>query len=159
MTPRLRNAHLLAPEGVQAMMALEASFESSTLESVLRNLVKLRASQMNGCAFCIHMHSTHLREAGESEMRLYMLPAWRESTLYSDRERAALGWTESLTRLTETGAPDADYEPIKAVFTDVEQVQLTMLIGAINVWNRLQVGFRSPHPVERAPMDSARVAA
>lgn len=159
MTPRLRNAHLLAPEGVQAMMALEASFDSSTLEVVLRHLVKLRASQMNGCAFCIHMHSTHLREAGESEMRLYMLPAWRESTLYSDRERAALGWTESLTRLTETGAPDTDYAPIKAVFTDVEQVQLTMLIGAINVWNRLQVGFRSPHPVERTPADPARVAA
>jgi AhpD family alkylhydroperoxidase len=149
MTPRLRNPHLLAPEAVQAMMALEASFDSSTLELVLRNLVKLRASQMNGCAFCIHMHSTHLREEGVSEMKLYMLPAWRESTLYSDRERAALGWTESLTRLSETGAPDEDYAPVKAHFTDVEQVQLTMLIGAINVWNRLQVGFRSPHPVER----------
>ena len=159
MTSRLRNVHLLAPESVQAMMALEASFDSSTLEPVLRNLVKLRASQMNGCAYCIHMHSTHLREAGESEMRLYMLPAWHESTLYSDRERAALGWTESLTRLTETGAPDTDYAPIKSVFTDVEQVQLTMLIGAINVWNRLQVGFRSPHPVERAPKDPTRVAA
>lgn len=150
MTPRLRNPHMLAPEGIKAMMALEASFESSTLEPALKNLVKLRASQMNGCAFCIHMHSTHLREAGESEMRLYMLPAWRESTLYSERERAALGWTESLTRLVETGAPDADYAPVKASFSDAEQVQLTLMIGAINVWNRLQVGFRAPHPVERA---------
>lgn len=150
MTARLRNAYMLAPESINAMQALEASFEASTLESVLMNFVRLRASQMNGCAFCIHMHSTHLREAGESEMRLYMLPAWRESTLYSDRERAALGWTEALTRLSETHAPDADYEPVKANFTDVEQVELTFLIGSINVWNRLQVGFRAPHPVDRA---------
>ncbi|MFA6113016.1 MAG: carboxymuconolactone decarboxylase family protein [Sphingomonas sp.] len=150
MTPRLRNPHMLAPESVKAMQALEASFEASTLEPVLQNFVRLRASQMNGCAFCIHMHSTHLREAGETEMRLYMLPAWRESTLYSDRERAALGWTEALTRLSETHAPDADYEPVKANFTDEEQVALTFLIGSINVWNRLQVGFRAPHPVDRA---------
>jgi AhpD family alkylhydroperoxidase len=141
---------MLAPESVKAMQALEASFEASTLEPVLQNFVRLRASQMNGCAFCIHMHSTHLREAGETEMRLYMLPAWRESTLYSDRERAALGWTEALTRLSETHAPDADYEPVKANFTDEEQVALTFLIGSINVWNRLQVGFRAPHPVDRA---------
>ena len=154
MTARVRNPHMLAPESIKAMMALEASFEASTLEPALKNLVKLRASQMNGCAFCIHMHSTHLREAGESEMRLYMLPAWRESSLYSERERSALGWTESLTRLTETGAPDADYNPVQAHFSEVEQVQLTLLIGAINMWNRLQVGFRAPHPV-----DHARVAA
>lgn len=150
MTPRLRNPHLLAPESVKAMMALEASFETGSLEPTLKELVRLRASQINGCAFCIHMHSTDLRKAGESEMRLYMLPAWRESSLYSERERAALGWTEALTRLAETGAPDADYDPVQAHFSEAEQVQLTLLIGAINVWNRLQVGFRSPHPVERA---------
>ena len=149
-TPRVRNPHALAPDAVKAMMALEASFESSGLERSLRDLVKLRASQINGCAFCIHMHSTHLREAGESEMRLYMLNAWRESTLYSPRERAALGWTDSLTRLAETGAPDADYAAVKAEFGEAEQVQLTLLIGAINVWNRLQVGFRAPHPVDQA---------
>ncbi|MES1973189.1 MAG: carboxymuconolactone decarboxylase family protein [Pseudomonadota bacterium] len=150
MTPRLRTPHLLAPESVKAMMALEASFETGSLEPTLKELVRLRASQINGCAFCIHMHSTDLRKAGESEMRLYMLPAWRESSLYSERERAALGWTEALTRLAETGAPDADYDPVQAHFSEAEQVQLTLLIGAINVWNRLQVGFRSPHPVERA---------
>ena len=150
MTPRLRNPHMLAPEAIKAMMALEASFESSSIEFSVKEFVKLRASQINGCAFCIHMHSTDLRKAGESEMRLYMLPAWRESTLYSERERAALGWTEALTRLSETGAPDADYEPVKASFSDAEQVQLTLMIGAINVWNRLQVGFRAPQPVERA---------
>ncbi len=150
MTPRLRTPHLLAPESVKAMMALEASFETGSLEPTLKELVRLRASQINGCAFCIHMHSTDLRKAGESEMRLYMLPAWRESSLYSERERAALGWTEALTRLAETGVPDADYDPVQAHFSEAEQVQLTLLIGAINVWNRLQVGFRSPHPVERA---------
>lgn len=150
MTPRLRTPHLLAPESVKAMMALEASFETGSLEPTLKELVRLRASQINGCAFCIHMHSTDLRKAGESEMRLYMLPAWRESSLYSERERAALGWTEALTRLAETGAPDADYDPVQAYFSEAEQVQLTLLIGAINVWNRLQVGFRSPHPAERA---------
>lgn len=150
MTPRLRTPHLLAPESVKAMMALEASFETGSLEPTLKELVRLRASQINGCAFCIHMHSTDLRKAGESEMRLYMLPAWRESSLYSERERAALGWTEALTRLAETGAPDADYDPVQAHFSEAEQVQLTLLIGAINVWNRLQVGFRSPHPAERA---------
>ena len=149
MTARVRNPHLLAPESIKAMMALEASFDASTLEHSLKELVRLRASQMNGCAFCIHMHSTDLRKAGESEMRLYMLPAWRESPLYSDRERAALGWTEALTRLSETNAPDSDYDPMQAHFSETEQVQLTLLIGSINVWNRLQVGFRAPHPVER----------
>lgn len=155
MPPRLNNTHKLAPEQIKAMMALEASFAASSLEESLRHLVKLRASQINGCAFCIHMHTTDARKHGESEMRLYMLNAWRESTLYSDRERAALAWTDSLTRLAETGAPDADYELVKAQFSDAEQVQLTMLIGAINVWNRLQVGFRAAHPVSAADKAAA----
>lgn len=148
MTPRLNAPYKSIPEGIKAMMALEASFNSSTLEQSLRELVKLRASQINGCAFCIHMHATDARKNGESEMRLYMLNAWRESTLYSDRERAALAWTDSLTRVAETGAPDADYALVKTAFTEAEQVQLTLLIGAINVWNRLQVGLRAAHPVE-----------
>lgn len=148
MTPRLKNPHKSAPDGIKAMMALEASFEKSGLEESLRHLVKLRASQINGCAFCIHMHATDARKHGDSEMRLYMLNAWRESPLYSDRERAALAWTEALTLLAQTGAPDADYELVKAQFSEAEQVQLTLLIGAINVWNRLQVGFRASHPVD-----------
>lgn len=154
MTPRLKYPHKSAPDGIKAMMALEASFEKSGLEESLRHLVKLRASQINGCAFCIHMHATDARKHGDSEMRLYMLNAWRESPLYSDRERAALAWTEALTLLPQTGAPDADYELVKAQFSEAEQVQLTLLIGAINVWNRLQVGFRASHPVDakdRAP--------
>jgi AhpD family alkylhydroperoxidase len=130
------------------MYALEASFASSGIEKTIKELVKLRASQINGCAFCIHMHSTDLRKAGESEMRLYMLDAWRESSLYSDRERAALGWTEALTRIADTHAPDSDYEVLKAQFDDEEQVQLTLMIGAINAWNRLAIGFRAAHPVD-----------
>jgi AhpD family alkylhydroperoxidase len=148
MTPRLLNPHKLAPEPVKAMLALEASLKASGLDLILLDLVKLRASQINGCAFCIHMHATDLRAHGESEMRLYMLNAWRESTLYSDRERAALAWTEALTNLSQTGAPDDVYTQVKAQFTEAEQVNLTLAIGAINVWNRLQVGFRAAHPVE-----------
>lgn len=147
MQPRLTNPHKLAPEGIKAMMALEASIAASGLEESLRHLVKLRASQINGCAFCIHMHATDARKHGDSEMRLYMLNAWRESTLYSARERAALAWTEALTLVAQTGAPDADYDLVKAQFSDAEQVQLTLMIGAINMWNRLQVGFRAAHPV------------
>lgn len=147
MHPRLNDHIKLAPEAVKAMMALEASIAKSGLEESLRHLVKLRASQINGCAFCIHMHTTEARKHGDSEMRLYMLNAWRESTLYSDRERAALAWTEALTLVAQTGAPDADYDLVKAQFSEAEQVQLTFLIGAINVWNRLQVGFRAAHPV------------
>ena len=150
MTARIANPHALAPAAVKAMMALEASSQASGLDPVLMELVRLRASQINGCAYCIHMHSTDLRKRGESEMRLYMLDAWRDSSLYSARERAALGWAEALTRLAETRAPDADYDALKAEFTPEEQVQLTLLIGAINVWNRLQVGLRVAHPVETA---------
>lgn len=147
MTPRLEAPMKAAPAAIKAMVALEAALNSSGLDHNLLELIKLRASQINGCAFCIHLHTTDLRKHGESEMRLYMLTAWRESSLYNARERAALGWTEALTRLAETGAPDADYERLKAEFTDVEQVNLTIAIGAINVWNRLQVGFRVAHPV------------
>lgn len=150
MTPRIANPHALAPEAIKAMTALEQSFTKSDLDHDLLELVKFRVSQINGCAFCLHMHATDLRRHGESEMRLYMLSAWRESTLYSDRERAALGWAEALTLLPETGAPDADYDALKAAFSDAEQVWLTMAIGAINTWNRLQVAFRVAHPVDDA---------
>ena len=154
MTPRIKNPFKLAPEAVKVMMALETTLNSTGLEHSLLELVKLRASQINGCAFCIHMHVTDLRSHGETEMRLYMVSAWRDSSLYTDRERAALAWTEALTRISETGAPDPDYEVLKSQFTEAEQVNLTFAIGTINVWNRLQVGFRAPHPVE-APRAAA----
>jgi AhpD family alkylhydroperoxidase len=150
MSKRLQNPIKAAPNGITAMMAVEKNIRESGLEHSLLELVKLRASQINGCAFCIHMHTTAARARGETEMRLYMLNAWRESSLYSDRERAALAWTEALTLLAKTGAPDADYDLIKAAFTESEQVNLTLAIGAINLWNRLQVGFCAAHPVDAA---------
>ncbi|MBB6251085.1 carboxymuconolactone decarboxylase family protein [Nitrospirillum iridis] len=154
-TPRLNNAFKLAPDTIKGMIAVEAAIQASGLEPALLELVKMRASQINGCAFCLHMHATDARKHGESEMRLYLLNAWRESSLYSERERAALAWTEALTRVADTGAPDGDYALVKANFTDVGQVQLTLAIGAINLWNRLQVGFRAAHP----PVVHAGVAA
>ena len=148
MTPRLDNPHALFPAGIKAMVALEQALHASGLDPALLELIKLRASQINGCAFCIYMHTTALRERDVPEMKLYLLSAWRESPLFSDRERAALGWTEALTLLAETGAPDADYQAFAAAFEEAEQVQLTLAIGAINVWNRLQAGFRAAHPME-----------
>jgi AhpD family alkylhydroperoxidase len=119
----------------------------SGLEASLKELVKIRASQINGCAYCLHMHTAEARQAGEVEERLYLLDAWRESPLFSDRERAALGWTEALTRLA--GGPVADdvYDALQAQFSKEEQVKLTLLVVAINGWNRINVGFRTVHPL------------
>jgi AhpD family alkylhydroperoxidase len=150
MKARLENPFRHAPDGSRAMLALVASLNDSGLEPSLLELVELRASQINRCAFCLQMHATEARKQGETEMRIYMLDAWRESPLYSERERAALAWTEALTLVAETGAPDADYAMVAAMFTEKEQVNLTLAIGAINVWNRLQVGFRAVHPVDAA---------
>ncbi len=121
----------------------------SGLEDSLMELVKIRASQINGCAFCLHMHTANARKHGETEERLYLLDAWRDSPLYSERERAALGWTEALTLVSETRAPDDVYQAMQAQFTEEEQVKLTLLIVAINGWNRIQIGFRAVHPVDR----------
>ncbi|MBL9035222.1 MAG: carboxymuconolactone decarboxylase family protein [Rhodospirillaceae bacterium] len=147
MKPRL-NPYQAAPEGVKAMLALENYVATCGLEKSLYYLVKTRASQINGCAYCIHMHTTDAIAEGETAERLFLLDAWRESPLYSDRERAALAWTEALTRIAETHAPDADYELARAQFSEAELVNLTLLIGAINAWNRLAIGFRSIHPVK-----------
>ena len=145
MTTRL-NLYAVGAKAIEPMMALEAHFKASSLEPLLIDLVKMRASQINGCAFCLHMHSRDARAAGESEDRLYLLDAWRESSLYTDRERAALAWTEALTLIADTHAPDADYEGLKPHFSETEIVDLTLLIGQINAWNRLAIGFRSQHP-------------
>ncbi|VIO72394.1 hypothetical protein CI1B_40390 [Bradyrhizobium ivorense] len=114
---------------------------ASSLDQTIAELVKIRASQINGCANCINLHTTFAREAGETEQRLYLLSAWREAPCYSDRERAALGWTEALTRLCEEHTHDAAYEALKAHFSKEEQVKLTLLINVINGWNRIAVGF------------------
>lgn len=112
------------------------------LDRTVTELVKIRASQINGCANCINLHATFARDSGETEQRIYLLPAWREAPCYTDRERAALGWTEALTRLCEGPALDDVYETLKAHFTEEEQVKLTLLINIINGWNRIAVGFR-----------------
>ena len=116
------------------------------LEKSLVDLVKIRASQINGCAVCLYMHTEEALKSGESQMRLHMLDAWHESPLFSDREKAALGWTDALTRLAETHAPDADYAALDAQFTKEQQVMLTLMIGVINSFNKLGVGFRLSHP-------------
>jgi AhpD family alkylhydroperoxidase len=114
---------------------------SSSLEPRLAELVKIRASQINGCANCINMHTVYARANGETEQRIYLLPAWREAPCYTDRERAALGWTEALTRLCEEHTHVSAYEDLKAHFTEEEQVNLTLAIIVINGWNRIAVGF------------------
>jgi len=149
MTPRL-NPTAAAPDAYKAMVALETYIKGCGLEPSLIELVKMRASQINGCAFCLDMHSKDARAHGETEQRLYLLDAWRESPLYSERERAALGWTEALTLIAQTRAPDADYARLKEQFSDAEQVKLSLLIGTINTWNRLAIGFRLMHPAAPA---------
>ena len=140
------NAYELAPAGTTALQAVEAYLHQSTLGAQLIELVKMRASQINGCAYCLDMHSKALRKGGESEQRIYLLNAWRESPLYSPRERAALAWTEALTLISETHAPDDVYEEVHRHFDDREVVDLTTLIGMINLWNRLAIGLRYEHP-------------
>ena len=135
-----------SPGAYEAVRAVEAYVRKCGLEKSLIELVKMRASQINRCAFCLDMHSKDARRSGETEQRLYLLSGWEETSLYSPRERAALAWTETLTNVASTGAPDADFQPLKGHFTDKEIVDLTVLIGLINVWNRICVGLRVPLP-------------
>jgi AhpD family alkylhydroperoxidase len=143
-----------APDTVKALMALEAQIQGSGLEQSLIELVKTRASQINGCAFCINMHTFDARKHGETEQRLYLLNAWREAPVYSERERAALAWTEAVTLIADTHAPDDLYADVRKHFSEAETVNLTMLIATINAWNRLAISFRSVPPV-RAKAASA----
>lgn len=132
-----------SPAALHAMLGLEHVVGESTLEPELLDLVKLRASQLNGCAYCLDMHSKDARARGVSEQRLHVLAAWREAPFYSARERAALAWCEALTLLPETGAPDAVYTEAREQFDEKELVALTLAIVAINGWNRFAVGFRA----------------
>jgi len=149
MTMRL-NYGVVAPEAVKAMMGLEKAVQDMGLEASLVHLIKLRASQINGCAFCINMHSQEARADNETQQRLDLLSVWRETNLFSDREKAALAWTEALTLVADTNAPDVDYGPVEAQFNEKERVALTLAIAAINGWNRFSVGFRTPVPRARA---------
>src|SRR5208337_2154722 len=147
MTPRL-NPFSAAPAPMKSWLEFSQRVLQNGLEESLMELVKIRASQINGCAFCLDMHTAEARKRGETEQRLYLLDAWRDSPLYSERERAALAWTEALTKLPETGASDEVYRAVKAQFSEEEQVTLTLLIVAINGWNRIQVGFRAVHALD-----------
>ena len=146
MKPRL-NAYQAAPAVMKAMMALESQVVANGLEPALMELVKIRASQINGCAFCLHMHTRDARARGEKEERIYLLDAWRESPLFSPRERAALAWTEAVTLVSQTHVPDDVYEQARAEFSEEELVKLTLLVTTINAWNRFAISFRSIHPV------------
>jgi AhpD family alkylhydroperoxidase len=149
------NSFAAAPQTIQAFADFSNAMEKDGIEKSLAELVKIRASQINHCAFCLHMHTRDALAHGESEMRVTMLAAWEESPLYTDRERAALAWTEALTLLAETNAPDDVYAELQAHFTPEEQVKLTMLIGIINAWNRFGAGFRAVHAMPHAEKAAA----
>jgi len=142
MEPRI-DFYKAAPDGINAMRGLERAVNQSGLEGSLRELVKLRVSQMNGCAYCIDMHTKDARAAGESEQRLYALNAWRETPFYTERERAALEWTEAITNIAVRHAPDDVFFRVRQYFNESELVNLTLAIVAINGWNRLAIGFRA----------------
>ena len=133
----------VAPGAVKAIQGLEAYNRNCSIEPDLRELVKLRASQINGCAYCVDMHSLDARALGETEQRLYALPVWQDTPFFSERERAALLWAEKLTLLAVDHVPDEIYEQVRPHFTDEELADLTMVISAINVWNRFSVAFRA----------------
>ncbi|WP_129790699.1 carboxymuconolactone decarboxylase family protein [Sphingosinicella sp. CPCC 101087] len=154
MTPRL-NPFAAAPKPMQAWLDFSLGLEG--VDPRIAELVKIRASQINGCANCLAMHTREARAKGETEQRLYLLDAWHEAPVYDERERAALAWTDALTRLPDARAPDEVYEALNAQFTPEEQVALTLLIVTINGWNRLAVGFRIFHP--EAAAKAARQAA
>jgi len=132
-----------SPEVLKAMSALEKTAKALVADETIFELVKIRASQINGCAYCVDMHTIDARAAGETEQRIYLLSMWREAEeLFTPRERAALAWTESLTLVASTGVPAADFELARSEFSEAELANLTLLIIAINGWNRLGVGFR-----------------
>lgn len=149
MNERL-NYYQVAPDAVNPLLALEERFKNGPLPHALIELVKTRASQINGCAYCLHMHTHDALEAGERPERLFLLDAWRESRMYTPQERAALAWTEALTNVADTGAPDEDYNGLKEHFSPEEIVELSLLIATINAWNRMAIGFRAHHPRDRA---------
>jgi len=131
------------PAAVYAMLGLEKYLRSCGLETSLLDLIRMRASQINGCAYCLDMHSKDARAAGETEQRLYVLNAWREAPFYTERERAALAWTEALTLISENHVPDEIYNEVRQHFSEQELVDLSLAVVTINGWNRLAISFRS----------------
>ena len=147
----------ISPDVYEAMLGLEKTVNTSGMEASLLDLVRLKASQINGCAQCIDMHSKDLRAKDESEQRLYLLDAWREAPFYTEWERAALAWTEAVTLIADGHAPDEVYKEVRKYFTDVELVNLTLAVVAINGWNRLNIAFRTIPGTYRAPRKRASV--
>lgn len=157
------NYSQIASEGVENLRNLEAYIKRAGLEPDLVELVKLRASQINGCAYCIDMHTKDARSHGESEQRLYGLSSWQETPFYSERERAALGWVEAVTKISDGPVPDELYKQVTEYFSEKELVDLTLAVIAINSWNRLAISFRTPpgsyqpdHPVTNRNLTSTR---
>ena len=157
MEPRI-DQRKVAPGAIKAMLGLESYLHKSSLDEPLLNLVRLRVSQINGCAYCIDMHSKDLRAAGETEQRLYSLDAWRETPFYTDREQAALAWAEAVTQVNEGHVPDAVFKQARDQFSEQELADLTLAVVAINGWNRLNIAFRTV-PGTYEPGQVARLVA
>ena len=154
MKPRIE-FHKIGQKPIQLMLAIEGYLNGCGLDHGMLHLIKLRASQINGCAYCIDMHSKDARAAGESEQRLYALNAWEETPFFSERERAALQWTEALTLVADGHVPDAVFEAVRPHFTDDELVNLSLAISTINAWNRLSIAFRSVPGAYQPPVRKA----
>ena len=157
MNPRL-DYYSASPKAMKAMIAMEALTSSLSIEPALLHLVKIRASQLNGCAFCTDMHSVDARRLGETDRRLYSIVVWRDSNFFNPRERAALTWTEAVTLLAESHVPDDIYEQARTQFSEAELVDLTLAVTTINSWNRLSIAFRAV-PGEYQPARKAGGAA
>jgi len=134
--------HKVAPDTFKAMLQVKTQLDASSIDARLRAMVELRASQINGCLFCIELHSREARAAGETQQRMDCLPAWREAPMYTEREKAALAWTEAVTLVSETGVPDAVYEQARKHFSEKELTDLTFIVAIMNAWNRIAVSFR-----------------
>jgi AhpD family alkylhydroperoxidase len=137
-----------SPEAIKQLSTIRPYIESTNIEPRLRARVELRSSQINGCAYCVDMHSREAREAGETQQRLDCLTVWRETSFFDDRERAALAWAESVTLVSEAHVPDEVYDEARKHFSDKDLVDLTLIVAVINAWNRIAIGFRSVHPAQ-----------
>ena len=149
MTQRI-NPYAVAGPAIAGFLAVEKYLAESGLDHRLLHVLKTRASQMNGCAYCLHMHTSDARAAGESEARLYVLPAWRESTMFTARERAALAWVETVTAITDGHASDEAYAEVREQFSEKEVADLTIAAAMINAWNRIAIATRAHHPHDKA---------
>lgn len=154
MQPRM-NIPNLAPDLFNSVMGLDRAIRASEIDRDILHLVKLRASQINGCAYCVDIHVKESLADGLDAQKLHLVSTWRESPFFTARERAALEWTDSVTRISDTGVPDSAYEAVRAAFSEAEIAQLTVAIGTINLLNRIAVSSRTPHPVPQRAQDVA----